>query len=139
MCDADRSRTGEGPRRASRPAELRRAVEDAVAERCRSTHTPCAPEALVDALLVASELATNAMLHGGGITDFRIEVSEPGVRVSVSDRSDAFPRRLEPFDERGRRRVGGFGWPLVLRLARDVRITGLPYGGKCVTAVVPLG
>jgi len=44
----------------------------------------------------------------------------------------------EPVDPRGRRRIGGLGWPIVCRLARDVRVTGLPSGGKCITAVVPL-
>jgi len=121
-----------------KPAEARRAVERAVAERCRATGTSCDRESVADALLVASELTTNAILHGGGITDFLVDVDEPDVRVSVCDRSDALPVTAEPFDPHGRRRVGGHGWPIVCRLARDVRVTGLPSGGKCITAVVPL-
>jgi anti-sigma regulatory factor (Ser/Thr protein kinase) len=109
-----------------------------VADRCRATGTSCDRESVADALLVASELTTNAILHGGGVTDFRVDVEEPGVRVSVSDRSDAFPVTEEPVDPHGRWRVGGRGWPIVCRLARDVRITGLASGGKCITAVVPL-
>ncbi|MDT7845460.1 ATP-binding protein [Streptomyces justiciae] len=121
-----------------KPAEARRAVEWAVADRCRATGTSCDRESVADALLVASELTTNAILHGGGITDFRVDVEEPGVRVSVSDRSDALPVTEEPVDPHGRWRVGGHGWPIVCRLARDVRVTGLASGGKCITAVVPL-
>ncbi|WP_405726329.1 ATP-binding protein [Streptomyces sp. NBC_00028] len=121
-----------------RPADARRAVESAVDARCRATGTTCDRESVADALLVASELTTNAILHGGGITDFRIDLVEPGIRVSVSDRSDALPVTEEPVDPRGRRRIGGLGWPIVCRLARDVRVTGLPSGGKCITAVVPL-
>lgn len=138
MCEKHRTESVERRRRPCQPAEARRAVERAVAERCRVTHTHCDREALGDALLVASELTTNAILHGGGVTDFSVDVGEPGVRVSVSDRSDALPVTAEPFDPHGRRRIGGLGWPIVCRLACDVRVTDLPSGGKCITAVVPL-
>ncbi|MER6283422.1 ATP-binding protein [Streptomyces sviceus] len=146
MCDEHRTaaapelsvaRRRVGPR-PSRPAEARQAVELAVSERCRATHTPCDAQALSDALLVASELTTNAILHGGGITDFRVTVEGRGVCVSVSDRSTALPVAKAPVDPSGRWRPGGHGWPIVCRLARDVRVTDLPAGGKCITAVVPL-
>ncbi|MFJ3671010.1 ATP-binding protein [Streptomyces sp. NPDC090106] len=126
------------PRRPGGPAEARRAVERAVAARCRDTGTICDRESMADALLVVSELTTNALLHGGGITGFRIDVVESGVRVSVCDRSEAVPLTKDPLDGHGRRRVGGLGWPIVCRLSRDVRVTGLPSGGKCISAVVPL-
>lgn len=124
--------------RPCKPADARRAVERAVAERCRATHTPCDTDALSDALLVTSELTTNAILHGGGVTDFQVDVDGPGVRVSVSDRSDALPVAVPRTDPHGRLRHGGHGWPIVCRLARDVRVSDLPAGGKCITAVVPL-
>ena len=124
--------------RPCKPAEARRAVERAVAERCRATHTRCDTEALSDALLVVSELTTNAILHGGGVTDFQVDVDGPGVRVSVSDRSDALPVTMPRTDPHGRLRHGGHGWPIVCRLSRDVRVSDLPAGGKCITAVVPL-
>ncbi|MFJ7339350.1 ATP-binding protein [Streptomyces sp. NPDC101110] len=124
--------------RPCKPAEARRAVERAVAERCRATRTPCDTDALSDALLVASELTTNAILHGGGVTAFQVDVDDPGVRVSVSDRSDALPVTVPRTDPHGRLRHGGHGWPIVCRLARDVRVSDLPTGGKCITAVVPL-
>ncbi|CAM5716168.1 ATP-binding protein [Streptomyces canus] len=124
--------------RPCRPAEARRAVERAVSERCRTTHTSCDAQALSDALLVASELTTNAILHGGGITDFHVDVGGRGVCLSVSDRSAELPVAKEPVDPQGRWRPGGHGWPIVCRLARDVHVTGLPSGGKRITAVVPL-
>lgn len=124
--------------RPCRPAEARRAVEWAVSERCRTTHVSCDAQALSDALLVASELTTNAILHGGGITDFHVDVEGRGVCLSVSDRSAELPVAKEPVDPQGRWRPGGHGWPIVCRLARDVRVTDLPSGGKCITAVVPL-
>ncbi|MBO4252778.1 ATP-binding protein [Streptomyces griseorubiginosus] len=129
---------GTGPTRLCRPADARRAVERLVAERCRVTHTHWDPDALGDALLVASELATNAMLHGGGVTDFRVDVAGPCLCVSVSDRSAELPVARPPVDARGRRRSGGLGWPIVCRLARDVRVSELPAGGKCITALVAL-
>lgn len=124
--------------RPGKPAEARRAVERAVTERCRATRTPCDAGALSDAVLVASELTTNAILHGGGLTDFRVDVEGPDIRLSVSDRSAELPVVREPVDPQGRRRVGGRGWPIVCRLARDVRVSDLPSGGKRITVVVPL-
>lgn len=129
---------GAGPTRLCHPADARRAVERVVAERCRITHTQCDPGALGDALLVASELASNAMLHGGGVTDFRVDVAGPCLCVSVSDRSAELPVIRPPVDARGRRRSGGLGWPIVCRLSRDVRVSELPAGGKCITAMVEL-
>ncbi|MFF0211048.1 ATP-binding protein [Streptomyces althioticus] len=122
----------------SRPAEVREAVLRAVAERCLATRTPCDTEALSDALLVASELTTNAILHGGGVTGFEVDVDGPRVLLSVSDRSDALPVAVPPVDGEGRRRPGGHGWPIVCRLARDVQVSDLPTGGKRITALVSL-
>jgi anti-sigma regulatory factor (Ser/Thr protein kinase) len=113
-------------------------VERAVVERCRATRVRCDPQALDDALLVASELTTNAILHGGGVTDFRVDVLDSGVRVSVCDRSDRQPVARDAADLRRRQRAGGHGWPIVCRLARDFRVAELPAGGKCITAVVAL-
>ncbi|SMQ14054.1 Anti-sigma regulatory factor (Ser/Thr protein kinase) [Streptomyces sp. Ag82_O1-12] len=143
MCDEHMIESVLGPpgahrTRPGKPAEARRAVERAVAERCRATHTPCDTDALSDALLVVSELTTNAILHGGGVTDFQVDVDGPGVRLSVSDRSDALPVTMPRTDPHGRLRHGGHGWPIVCRLSRDVRVSDLPAGGKCITAVVPL-
>ncbi|BDH05647.1 MULTISPECIES: ATP-binding protein [Streptomyces] len=124
---------------AYRPADARRAVRRVVTERCRDRSLDCADETLEDALLVASELTTNAILHGGGITCFEVDVDTRGVRLSVSDRSDELPDTTARSDaEADRSRTGGRGWPIVSLLARDVRVAGLPLGGKCVTAVVPL-
>ncbi|MGW3358960.1 ATP-binding protein [Streptomyces bungoensis] len=120
----------------SRPADARRAVRRVVHERCAACAYTCDAGALEDALLVTSELTTNAILHGGGITDFDVDVDGVGVSVSVSDRSDELP--VAAADEYGRSWIGGRGWPIVCRLARDVTVADLPRGGKRITAVVPL-
>jgi anti-sigma regulatory factor (Ser/Thr protein kinase) len=124
--------------RPCRPAEARRAVERVVNERSGDGRTACDAHALSDALLVASELTTNAILHGGGVTDFEVDVVGPGVRLSVCDRSRDLPVAVPRTDPQGRRRPGGHGWPIVCRLARDVRVADLPSGGKRITVVVPL-
>ncbi|WP_046727480.1 ATP-binding protein [Streptomyces humi] len=116
------------------PADARSAVRGAVARRA----AVYAAAGLDDALLVTSELATNAILHGGGITGFDVDVEGGAVRVSISDRSDEVPVAERPVDDRHRWRAGGRGWPIVCRLARDVEVAGLPCGGKRITAVVPL-
>ncbi|MFS4094441.1 ATP-binding protein [Streptomyces sp. AF1A] len=121
-----------------RPADARRTVRRVVAERCRDRAIACDSETMADALLVTSELATNAILHGGGITGFDVDVDSAGVRVSVSDRSAEMPVTIAPVDGHGRSPSHGRGWPLVCRLARDVRVAELPCGGKRITAVVPL-
>ncbi|ANB04735.1 ATPase [Streptomyces ambofaciens] len=133
--DADRHRRF----RPCKPPEARRTVERVVTERGRTDgHASCDAAALSDAVLVASELTTNAILHGGGVTDFQVDVVGPGVRLSVSDRSHDLPVAVPRTDPQGRRRVGGRGWPIVCRLACDVRVADLPAGGKCITVVVPL-
>ncbi|MGW2613626.1 ATP-binding protein [Streptomyces sp. NPDC001500] len=140
----DRMRAPEGPssrgegQRRCRPADVRSAVRKAVGGRCGAAGRSCDEEALSDALLVATELTSNAILHGGGVTGFDVDVEGRSVRVSVSDRSDRLPVAVGAFDDQGRRRVGGRGWPIVCRLARDVEVADLPSGGKCITAVVPV-
>ncbi|WP_340374091.1 ATP-binding protein [Streptomyces sp. SS7] len=121
-----------------RPCDVRRAVWRAVTGRRGGGGRPYDEEALGDALLVASELTTNAILHGGGVTSYDVDLDGPAVRVSVSDRSDRLPVVNTPLDEHGRTRTGGRGWPIVCRLARDVQVCGLPSGGKRITAVVPV-
>ncbi|MFJ1807981.1 MULTISPECIES: ATP-binding protein [unclassified Streptomyces] len=121
-----------------RPADVRSAVRRAVTRCCGATGCPYDEDGLSDALLVASELTSNAILHGGGVTGFDVDVDGRAVLVSVSDRSDRFPATADPLDDEGRRRVGGRGWPIVRRLARDIRVSDLPSGGKRITAVVPV-
>jgi anti-sigma regulatory factor (Ser/Thr protein kinase) len=119
------------------PADVRQAVRRALAGRSGGP-TRDDDEGVGDALLVASELVTNAMLHGGGVTAFEVTPTERAVRLSVSDRSDQLPVSVRQIDDAGRMRVGGHGWMIVCTLASDVVISNLRAGGKRITAVVPL-
>ncbi|MER6136102.1 ATP-binding protein [Streptomyces sp. NPDC001815] len=125
-----------GPRS---PAEVREEVRLALEEARRSRRRDVVGDDVVgDALLVASELTTNAMLHGGGVTGFEVSLDDGDVRLSVSDRSQELPTPKQHVDERGFMRAGGHGWPIVCRLARDITISELGTGGKRITAVLPL-
>ncbi|MFD5323406.1 ATP-binding protein [Streptomyces sp. NPDC127092] len=87
-----------------------------------------------DLMLVATELVTNAQRHGGGVTGFALDVRKGSVAVSVSDASRCPPRRRCRTQDL---RPGGYGWPIVLRLSREVTVDVRP-DGKTVRAVVPL-
>ncbi|WP_328321560.1 ATP-binding protein [Streptomyces sp. NBC_00388] len=103
---------------------------------CRLDGEGPADVVVADALLVTSELVTNAFRHGGGLTRFAAELSDEGLCVTVGDASTRTPVGRHE-DAVGAARIGGYGWPLVLRLALRVSITRLP-GGKDITALVPL-
>jgi hypothetical protein len=93
---------------------------------------------VADALLVTSELVTNAIRHGGGLTVFSAEVDADTLRVCVGDASPEHPvgpiSAVSPDDTI---RIGGYGWPLVHSLAH--RVTVVPHReGKIISALLPL-
>ncbi|MFD3537705.1 ATP-binding protein [Streptomyces sp. NPDC058664] len=120
-------------------ARVARALETAVA----GTGGRPSPTAVGDALLVTSELVSNALRHGGGLTGFDVESDGDAVTITVADASDELPH---PADGRGRKRdagprgpgEGGFGWPLIGLLASEIRIRRLPGGGKAIEVRLPL-
>ncbi|MEK9521515.1 ATP-binding protein [Streptomyces sp. NPDC087908] len=92
---------------------------------------PLWPAQIEDLLLVTSELVTNAHRHAGGVTGFGIGVERDRVTVSVSDASTE-----EPLRQRGENLLpGGYGWPIVLRLCREVTVETGP-DGKTIHAAV---
>ncbi|MET7341552.1 ATP-binding protein [Streptomyces sp. NPDC087866] len=89
---------------------------------------------VADALLVTSELVTNAVVHGGGVTGFAAELTGDGLRITVSDASPDLPA----VETGGVGWVGGgYGWTLVCRLAERVAIDVGPRG-KSITALVAM-
>ncbi|MGW5852364.1 ATP-binding protein [Streptomyces sp. NPDC055254] len=86
-----------------------------------------------DALVVTTELVTNAARHGGGLTLFRTDITGDALHVSVGDAATRTPtsRRSDPGQP------GGYGWPLIQRLAEHIDITLHP-GGKTIRAVLRL-
>ncbi|MYS23536.1 Anti-sigma regulatory factor (Ser/Thr protein kinase) [Streptomyces sp. DvalAA-14] len=97
---------------------------------------PLADRVVTDVLLVTSELVTNAIRHGGGVTGFTATVEDGCLYLTVSDASSARPVRSGPVDHN---RPGGYGWPLVCAVAEYVTVTPHAGGGKSVSVRVRLG
>ncbi|MFJ8251786.1 ATP-binding protein [Streptomyces sp. NPDC094466] len=91
---------------------------------------------VADALLITSELVTNAFRHGGGLTAFTAEITDEGLLLTVGDASQDLPVACDT-GASGADRIGGYGWPLVCRLAKETSVTVHP-GGKNVVALIPL-
>ncbi|MCS0634715.1 ATP-binding protein [Streptomyces sp. LP05-1] len=88
-----------------------------------------------DALLATSELATNAIRHGGGISGFRTDITAEGLVLRISDSS---PREPDSSGAGDPTAPGGFGWPMIQRLASHIAVTRDEGGGKSITLVLPL-
>ncbi|MFD5891620.1 ATP-binding protein [Streptomyces sp. NPDC060334] len=110
---------------AATPATARRQVTALL----RAAGSNLESVAAVDALLVTSELVTNAIRHGGGITAFHAWLTGDHLRLAVSDTSPHHPIARPTTHET----PGGYGWPLVQRLTDHVEITPHPDGGKTIT------
>ncbi|MFI9228681.1 ATP-binding protein [Streptomyces rimosus] len=95
---------------------------------------PVASEAADTVLLVVSELVTNALRHAGGTWALELTAHPDGIEVAVHDPSPQTPRLRNPDLNGG---TGGFGWPLVTRLAYTTAVTPGPSGGKTVSALLP--
>ncbi|MBM7437799.1 ATP-binding protein [Streptomyces sp. HB132] len=94
--------------------------------------SPAPDPDLADTLvLVVSELATNALRHGGGRFTLRLSAGPGTVTAAVSDPSPARPRGRTP-DLDGA--TGGFGWHMINRLTEALTITPGPGAGKTVCA-----
>lgn len=94
----------------------------------------CAAEAAETVVLVVSELVTNAVRHGGGTCTLDLTAHPDGIEVTVHDHSPLPPRMRTPDLHGG---TGGFGWPVVNRLARTTAVTPRPSGGKTISALLP--
>lgn len=120
------------------PAAARRYVRDLVDEYGRPG-AGVRQEAVVDLLLVVSELVTNAIRHGGGLAGFRATPTDGGIRLAVRDNSDIVPAGAFGFASLPEgHRPNGYGWPLIFRLAREVTVEPSPGGGKTIRVLVPL-
>lgn len=84
-----------------------------------------------DAVLVFSELVTNAVLHAGGAVGITIVHGDRTLRVEVRDADPTIPARRNPRDG-----IGGFGLGIVTTLCRNWGWTPTA-DGKVVWADVP--
>lgn len=138
MTTARRTRPSGGTRVAS-AAAARAHAEAMVREQWGLDGRTPHRQDMIDLSLVVSELVTNAIRHGAGLAGFDTWTTEDGVRIAVHDHSDAVPEAAAGTGAPGAAdRVGGYGWPLVVRLARDIEVRGRPGGGKTVSVLLPL-
>lgn len=117
-------------------AEARDAVARLLAEEFGGlTDETLASVVVADALLVTSEIVTNALRHAGGVTGFSARIIDGDLHLVVDDADPRRPVLQEPTP--GSVGEGGYGWLLVHRLT--VRLSVTPHrGGKRVVAVVAL-
>lgn len=78
-----------------------------------------------------SELVTNVLRHGGGRCTLELTAHPDAIEVAVHDGSRHAPRMRTPDLNGG---TGGFGWPMVNRLAHTTTVTRRASGGKTVSA-----
>lgn len=71
------------------------------------------PEVCATAVLLASELVTNAIVHAGTPIDLRVVATRDEIRIEVTDGTHALPRVYKPSPVR----VGGRGLQMVQRCA----------------------
>ncbi|WP_405748053.1 ATP-binding protein [Streptomyces sp. NBC_01525] len=95
---------------------------------------PIPAEAADTVILVVSELVTNALRHGGGTCTLDLTAHPDTIEVAVHDHSSQAPLMRTPDLNDG---TGGFGWPMVNRLARTTAVTRHATGGKTVSALLP--
>jgi anti-sigma regulatory factor (Ser/Thr protein kinase) len=94
---------------------------------------PIAAESADTVVLVVSELVTNALRHGGGSCTLELTAHPDSIEVTVHDHSPQSPRMRTPDLNDG---TGGFGWPMVNRLAHTTSVTRRATGGKTVSALL---
>ncbi|GAA5615584.1 ATP-binding protein [Streptomyces platensis] len=118
---------GESPDSVHRAREAARAFTENL--------TPAPDPERADAfLLVVSELATNALRHGGGRYTLQLTAGPDTLTAAVSDLSPSAPRERAPDLNGG---SGGFGWHMIRHLTRHLTITPAPGAGKTIHAQLP--
>ena len=112
------------------PGDAPRAARTAIARCCEQART--GPECVENAVLLTSELVTNALRHGTGSVRVGCDADRATVRIEIGDSSRRRPtvRAADPDDESGR------GMLLVDALASAWGVTDTP-GGKTVWFEVP--
>ncbi len=91
------------------------------------------PDTVADVTLAVSELVANAVLHGTGEIELRVEADESVVKGEVIDAGDGFERELR---EDGIEEVGGRGLHIVGQLAES---WGVHEGTTHVWFQIPAG
>ncbi|MFC6850890.1 ATP-binding protein [Aquipuribacter hungaricus] len=114
------------------PGDARRAVSRV----CRQARTGAGCEA--SAVLLTSEVVTNAMVHGTGVVRLAVGVDDLVVRVEVGDDSSRLPRTTPaPTGDDDGLDLGGRGMGIVEALSSSWGSSVPAGGGKTVWFEVP--
>ncbi|MEW2574222.1 ATP-binding protein [Streptomyces sp. NPDC047070] len=120
-------------------ATARAYARSVVLEQWNNADRTATEAALIDLSLVVSELAANAVRHGGGLAGFEVTPTPEGVRLAVHDNSDVVPAAAFGAGSLPTQHLGnGYGWPVIIRLACDIAVDPRPGGGKTVSVLVRL-
>ncbi|KOX36291.1 hypothetical protein ADL06_05250 [Streptomyces sp. NRRL F-6491] len=92
------------------------------------------PARTAEAVLIVSELVTNAVRHARGPCVLTLTVRGPLLDIAVADRSEELPRTSweRPGDERG-----GFGFPVICGLGGRIKVVPA-LGGKSLHVALDL-
>lgn len=115
-----------------------RTARSRVAELIRRQAPGTCEHVVDDALLVVTELVTNAVRHGGGIAAFDPRIRDDRLELHVADHSEGRPLCSKLSRTQSMADEGGFGWPIVCRLTEAVTISRTNIGGKEVHATLSL-
>ncbi|MET8347366.1 ATP-binding protein [Streptomyces microflavus] len=90
-----------------------------------------------DAHLAVSELISNALRHGGGLTGFTADLDPDAtrLRLQVEDTSTEPPHSRPTPDPTT---PGGRGWGIIKRLAVTCSVAILPGAGKRITVTIAI-
>ncbi|MFD8565766.1 ATP-binding protein [Streptomyces sp. NPDC059639] len=114
-------------------ADARMAVRAALAGTGRTLPEARAKQLGEDALLVVSELVTNALVHAGGVTRLDVRVEGDEFQLRVSDASRNAPVRVRTL----KGSPGGYGMVVIQRLCARLDVEIGPEG-KTITAALSL-
>ncbi|MFG2994842.1 ATP-binding protein [Streptomyces sp. NPDC048257] len=89
---------------------------------------PVLPAAVDAAVLVVTELVTNAVRHTDGPCSLDLALHGGLLDIDVTDTSSEPPVTRLPHLNGS----GGWGWILVRHIAREVRVLPTSTGGKCI-------
>ncbi|MEU0355260.1 ATP-binding protein [Streptomyces cyaneofuscatus] len=90
-----------------------------------------------DAHLAVSELISNALRHGGGLTGFKADLDPDAtrLRLQVEDSSPEPPHSCPAPDPAS---PGGRGWAIIKRIATTCSVAILPGAGKRITVTIAI-
>ncbi|GAB7035654.1 ATP-binding protein [Streptomyces sp. NPDC021749] len=109
-------------------------ARDRVSDLLKAHPGPVEAMKFTDALLITSELVTNAQRHTAGLLAFTAHLAGNRLALLVEDASPHHPvtaSRHGPGD------IGGYGWPMVCQLATTVSIVPTARG-KAISVTLDL-